>query len=472
MPLPSEIVDRMSRVLQDLRRETPFPGQQEPGRALADRMAQCATPGVSIAVVHDCEAIWARGFGTRAAGTRQNVSPGTPFQSGSISKAVFALGVMRMVERGQLDLDADVNAYLTSWQVPANAGWQPRVTLRQLLSHTAGTTVHGFPGYPAGGPRPPLPNILAGEPPTNTPPVVVDLVPGTQFRYSGGGTIIAQQAVADVTGTPLPALMRELVLDPVGMADSTFEQPLPAAMAARAAIGHPWNGRAVPGGWHVYPEMAAAGLWTTACDLARLGVEVMRTLRGNPSPLGLGRGTIEQMLRPQLPGQSVGKDFCGLGWFCSGEGDAFWFGHGGHNEGFIADMKFLPALSAGAVVMINSVQGWPLPDELLKAIGREFDWPAAHAPPNAVAMRVEKDYSGLYRSETGIAFQVAQTADGLVLQFDRQPPIPLAPASDVKFSATVLDLCVTFERKDAAAPVTMTLIQNGGTMTLSRAARQ
>ena len=178
------------------------------------------------------------------------------------------------------------------------------------------------------------------------------------------------------------------------------------------------------------------------------------------------------MLRPQLPGQSVGKDFCGLGWFCSGEGDAFWFGHGGHNEGFIADMKFLPALSAGAVVMINSVQGWPLPDELLKAIGREFDWPAAHAPPNAVAMPAEKDYSGLYRSETGIAFQVAQTADGLVLQFDRQPPIPLAPASDVKFSATVLDLCVTFERKDAAAPVTMTLIQNGGTMTLSRAARQ
>jgi CubicO group peptidase (beta-lactamase class C family) len=468
MALPQDIGNRISRALQDVRPETPFPGRQEPARSLAERMADCATPGVSFAVVDAVEVIWAQGFGTRTAGTGADVGASTPFQSGSISKAVFALAVMRLVERGQLDLDADVNGYLKSWQVPANEEWQPRITLRHLLSHTAGTTVHGFPGYPAGGPWPAVPQVLRGEPPANNPPVVVDLIPGTQFRYSGGGTTIAQQAVIDVTGKPFPALMRELILDPAGMADSTFEQPLPAAMVARAATGHAWNSQPIRGGWHVYPEMAAAGLWTTAGDLARLGAAVMRALRGDRSPLGLEQGTIEQMLRPQLSDEELGKDFCGLGWFCSGEGDAFRFGHGGHNEGFLADMKFLPAIGAGAIVMLNSIQGWPILGELVKAIDREFGWPGAEALPKAVTMPTGKNYAGLYRSPRGAAFQVKQTAQGLLLQFAQQPSIPLTPASDREFFATALDLRVTFERADAEGPVVMTVIQNDATMKLSR----
>src|SRR5262245_22807817 len=149
---------------------------------------------------------------------------------------------MRLVEQGRLDLDADVNDYLTSWRVPANAGWQPRVTLRQLLSHTAGTTVHGFPGYPASGPWPTVVQILQGVPSANNQSIMVDVLPGTQFRYSGGGTTIAQQVVADVTGRPFPELMQELVLGPVGMADSSYEQPAPADFTKRVARSYPWNG--------------------------------------------------------------------------------------------------------------------------------------------------------------------------------------------------------------------------------------
>ena len=222
---------------------------------------------------------------------------------------------MKLVEKGAIDLDADVNDYLSIWRVPARDGWQPRVSLRQLLSHTAGATVHGFPGYPLSGPWPTVSQVLDGAPPANTQPVLVDVLPGTQFRYAGGGTTIAQQVVADVTGTPIPELMRKLVLDPVGMMDSGYDQPPPAAFARRAAKGHSVSGVETPGGYHVYPELAAAGLWSTAADLALLGADVMQALRGKPSRLGLAPETVSSMLRPQLADQEIGQDFVGLGWF-------------------------------------------------------------------------------------------------------------------------------------------------------------
>jgi CubicO group peptidase (beta-lactamase class C family) len=368
---------------------------------------------------------------------------------------------MRLVERGVVDLDADVNRYLTSWQVPANGGWGPRITLRQLLSHTAGTTVHGFPGYPASGPWPMLPQVLDGVPPTNTAAVVVDTLPGLAFRYSGGGTTIAQLAVMDVMKQPFPDLMRELVLDPVGMADSTYEQPPPAEVAARAAAAHPWNGVRIAGDWHVYPEMAAAGLWTTAGDLARLAVALMRALRGEPSMLPLEPETVASMLRPQLPDQKAGQDFVGLGWFCHGKDDDFWFGHQGGNAGFLAEMKLFPARGKGAVAMINSIQGWPLPREILKAIGREYDWPADTKPLVSVAIPEGAAYAGTYRNDDGFAFVVASAADGLLLQFREGASVPISPISDTEFRAKTVNIDIRFERSPDGVVSAMTVVQGG-----------
>jgi len=457
----------IARVLAGVQPEAAVPAREGPPQTVSQRMAHYATPGASIAVVDDFEVAWARGFGVRTIGTADAVTATTPFQSASISKPVFALAVMRLVEGGTLDLDTDVNRYLTSWQVPANGGWQPRITLRQLLSHTAGTTVHGFRGYPASGPWPTPVEVLQGVPPTNTPEVVVDLLPGLAFRYSGGGTTIAQQVVVDLLGKPFPALMRELILDPIGMAHSTFEHPLPPPLAAGAAVAHPLNGKPLASGANVYPEMAAAGLWTTAGDLARLAVELMRTLQGERSALPLRTETAAAMLRPQLSDQSIGEHFVGLGWYCSGKGDDFRFGHSGVNEGFLAEFQILPALGKSAAVLINA-NGWGLPGEILKAIGREYDWPAAPSRPPSIAMPHGIDYAGRYRDEVGIEAEITPSADGLMLSILEQAPVPMVPTSDTHFHTMVLSLFVEFELGGRGATA-MTLYQHGKAIRLERA---
>lgn len=190
--------DRILRALADLRQDPSYPSREAPARSLARAMREYATPAASITVIDDFQVVWSGGFGMRKAGGGEEASSTTLFQAGSISKAVFALAVVKLAERGHLDLDEDVNRYLTSWQVPTNNGWTPRITLRQLLSHTAGTTVHGFAGYRSAGPMPGLIQILRGEAPANNSAIEVDLLPGTQFRYSGGGTTIAQQAIVDL----------------------------------------------------------------------------------------------------------------------------------------------------------------------------------------------------------------------------------------------------------------------------------
>src|ERR1700752_1634796 len=247
--MSSEDVSRIERVIADLRPQAPPRPGQSGTRTLGERMAELGTPGASIAVIDNFEIAWAKAFGVRKQGTRAPARTGTAFEAVSIRKPVFALAAMRLAEAQQIDLDADVRTYLKSWQLPdGDGGWQPKVTLRQLLSHTAGTTVHGFPGYPAGVPLPSLPQVLDGAPPANTLPVFVDLIPGLQFRYPGGGTTIAQLAITDLTGRPFPALMRELVLRPAEMEDSGYEQPPPSRLSDRAASADPFNAMPAAGG--------------------------------------------------------------------------------------------------------------------------------------------------------------------------------------------------------------------------------
>jgi CubicO group peptidase (beta-lactamase class C family) len=430
-------------------------------------MAQACTPALSVGVIDNFEVAWTRGFGTLATGAEPATAT-TPFQSGSISKPVFALAVMKLAEAGAIDLNTDVNEYLKSWHLPGKDGWQPRITLRQLLSHTAGTTVHGFPGYPASGPWPTVPQILRGVPPANTQPVVVDVLPGTQFRYSGGGTTIAQQVVVDMTGTPFPELMRELILDPVGMADSGYEQPAPSVFAKRAARGHPLNGIEIEGSYHVYPEMAAAGLWTAAAELALLGAEIMRALRGDASKLGLAPETVSSMLRPQLPNQEIGQQFVGLGWFCAGKEQSFRFFHDGWNPGYVATMLMLPAIGKGAVVMLNSNQGWMLGGEITAAVGREYGWPALKDIPEISTVVPDVAYAGIYESASG-KIVVARDGNRLLVEFARQQALPVYPAAAGDFVATAINLRLRFAGDNAARPSELTVF-NGNTTELFKRA--
>jgi CubicO group peptidase (beta-lactamase class C family) len=460
---PSEIDARVERVFSGLLPRTTLRNRWAAPARLSDRMAYYHTPGLSIAVVNDGHIEWARAFGFAEAG--KPLTERTLFQAGSISKPIFALAAVRLAQEGKLNLDEDVGAYLKSWKVPATGSFQPRITLRQLLTHSAGLSVHGFPGYGTHELLPTVVQVLDGSPPANTDPVRVNMLPGVQFRYSGGGITVAQLAITDLLGRPFPKLMRELILDPIGMADSTYEQPLPPALAARVATAHPWKGRPLPGRWHIYPEMAAAGLWTTPSDLARAGIEVQKALKGEHTVLTRERAA--EMLTPQI------QDDMGIGFFLEGKGESMRFGHGGWDEGFVARAVFYKEGGCGAVVMINSNEGAAILDEVLRAVAKEYAWPGFfedEKKPAPVAATVLDGYTGEYTGKFGVRVRVAREGDTLSLKVGEQPAIALRPESDVRFFSADLDTAVSFQKSDAGAVTGLTLDQGGRQTSAERAA--
>ncbi len=452
-----EIRKRIERVVNGLLPMTAFDNRYGAPAKLSDRMAYYHTPGVSIAVINGSEIEWACGFGVLEQGKPAPVTPETLFQAASISKPVFALGVLRLVEEGRLDLDEDVNRRLTSWKVPPAGSWQPRITLRHLLTHSGGLTVHGFHGYTVAERRPTVVELLEGRPPSNSPRIEVNIVPGVQSRYSGGGIMAAQQLVMDVTGKPFPQLLRELVLDPLGLKHSTFEQPLPPARAANAASAHPFKARPLPGRWHVYTEMAAGGMWTTPTDLARIAVELQRTLRGE-TPRLLKRATAEEMLKPQ-----VGEDM-GIGFFLEGKDENARFQHGGSNEGFLAQATFYKHRGLGVVIMANSNEGDPMIDEILRAVAREYEWPGIFPEEPAtveIAEAAAEALAGRYETASKIALTVTRQGKNLFLTAGDQPPLTMIPLSDTSFLLRPLDSRVTFEKDAQGRGSRLTLEQAG-----------
>jgi CubicO group peptidase (beta-lactamase class C family) len=353
---------------------------------LEERMRLYKVPGVSVAVIKDFRIDWAKGYGfADVAGKR--VTEETLFQAGSISKPVAAMGALKVVEAGKLSLDSDINTVLRSWKLPENELTRKSpVTLERLLSHTAGVTVHGFPGYAADEKVPTLLEVLDGSPPANTAPLRVDLTPGTQYRYSGGGYTIAQQAMIDVAGKPFPRLLAETVLAPVGMTRSTYEQPLDPERMKAAAAGYRPDGSEVPGKRHVYPEMAAAGLWTTPSDLARFAIAIQKCVRGKRCPLS--QAMIEDMLTPR-------KEGYGLGLTIERRGGAEYFTHGGADEGFQALLYAHKTKGYGAVIMTNSDAGFRVMPELLRSIATEYRWEGFVREPERLAKLSPQELSPL-----------------------------------------------------------------------------
>jgi CubicO group peptidase (beta-lactamase class C family) len=332
-------------------------------------------PGLSVAVIEDYKIAWTKSYGVTEPGGTTPVTAKTLFQAGSISKPVAAAGMLALVQKGELSLDENVNEKLQTWKVPENEFTrEQKVTLRRLASHSAGLTVHGFPGYDVNEKVPTLEQIFNGEKPANTAAIRVDFVPGTDERYSGGGVTIEQQLMMDVSGKQFPPLMKESVLDKIGMSDSSYEQPLPAARAALTAGGAYGDGKAVRGKWHVYPEMAAAGLWTTPTDLAKFAIEIALSRQGKSNKV-LSQKTTEEMLTPQS------KNF-GIG-FALNKNHPGEFGHNGADEGFQALLVMNSDTGQGAAIMANSDYGILVAEEFLRSAAREYSWkfkPEARSP--------------------------------------------------------------------------------------------
>jgi CubicO group peptidase (beta-lactamase class C family) len=341
---------------------------------IAGWMQAYRVPGISVAVFDDFRVVWAKAYGVKEAGKPEPATLDTLFQAGSISKPVTALAVLHHVEHGRFTLDEDINAKLRSWKVPENELTRTeKVTLRRLLSHSAGLTVHGFPGYATTEPIPTIVQVLDGAKPANTAAVRVDLVPGTKFRYSGGGMTIVQLALVDQLGRPFPQVMDETVIGPLGLRDSTYRQPLPRERAAQAASGHLRDGSVVEGRWHIYSEMAAAGLWTTPWDLAHVAIEVAQSKAGRSNKI-LSDTMVRLMLTPQA-GEA------GLGFFLDESGRTDRFGHGGADEGFQAFLEAYAATGRGAAIMMNSDNGFSAIQPLVDSIAREYAWPGHTARP-------------------------------------------------------------------------------------------
>lgn len=343
-------------------------GQEEASHFnIHDRMKHHKVPGLSIAFVDDGQIAWTRCYGYLSSDSLALVDSLTLFQAASISKPVAALAALRLVQEGKLELDQDVNTYIKGWQVEASpfTEGQP-ITLEHLLTHTAGLTVHGFEGYAQGDPVPNVIQILNGEEPANSDKIMPDTFPGSIWRYSGGGYTLMQKVVEDVTGQPFPQVMQERVLSKIGMNPSTYEQPLPERLHQNASVGHRPNGEKVAGNWHTYPEMAAAGLWTTPSSLARYIIEVQQSLKGKSNRV-LSREMTEKMLAKHL------GDW-GLGPALSGEGDSLRFSHGGANEGYRCQMMGFAHRGQGVVLMSNSDNGIALIGEVLRAISEAYGW--------------------------------------------------------------------------------------------------
>jgi CubicO group peptidase (beta-lactamase class C family) len=337
-------------------------GGVEQTLTLQEAMDRLNVPSVSLALIDQDRIVFTRAYGA-------GVTAETIYQAASLSKFVAAVGAMRLVDDERLELDDDVNDTLTSWKVPTN-GFDTghKVTLRGLLSMTAGIGVPGFLGYELGAPLPNLTQILYGVPPANSPPVTVTVEPGSAYHYSGGGYEIAEALMIDATKTPFPELMAELVLKPTGMGHSTFAQPLPADLIGEAAGGHYADGKNLPGGYHVFPEHAAAGLWSTPTDLATLLLAIGRAWRGE-SRLFLKPETAREMMMRQNGGPY------GLG-AAIGEADgSLVLMKRGQNVGYQAYLILLPAEGQGLVVMTNSDNGSILADALVRRAAALHGWP-------------------------------------------------------------------------------------------------
>ena len=357
-------------------------------KTLVDRMENYKLPGVSIAFINNDEIEWAKGYGILEVGSNKSVTPDTLFQSASIGKSITGTATMHFVEEGYLVLDENVNNKLVSWKVPGNEYTkQEKVTLRRLLSHSAGMTVHGFRGYAEGERIPNLLQILNGEPPANNEPIRVDKTPGKEFRYSGGGFQVIQQLFEDAKKEPFSVVMQEAVLRPCGMTSSAYEILLPEDRKDRAAVAHKVNGQIATGKWHNLACFGAGGgLWTTPTDLARFGIEISKAYKGKSYKI-ISQQSAEMMLTPQIGtgkfGMRVGRllhGFCsqvkyGLGFILCGEGQSFIFWHGGHNlPGYRSLLVVMPEKEQGIAIMINGEKGAMLTAEIFYSFAQAYGW--------------------------------------------------------------------------------------------------
>ena len=378
---------------------------------LAERMKYYRANGVSIAVIKDYKIEWAKGYGWADSAEQRPTTTTTLFQAGSNSKSLNAVGILKLVQEGKLDLYSDINNYLRSWKFPYDSlSKGKKITLANLLSHTAGLTVHGFPGYEKGDTIPTLTQILNGEKPANTAAVRSMYEPSLKYEYSGGGTTISQLIVQDVTGQPYDVYMWNNVLKPMGMTSSSYTQPPSISRQGLLATGYYNDGKPVKGKYHIYPEQAAAGLWTSATDLARYVIETQLSLAGRSQKV-LSKKMTELRLTPYIDSSAA------FGVFVLSKNGTKYFTHGGVDEGFVS--QYVGSFEGGnGVAVMTNTYNTTLFNEIINSVATVYNWKDFYNPTIKKVVGVPDSlvqaYVGKYKFRED-TLSVIRKSDGIYL---------------------------------------------------------
>lgn len=380
---------------------------------LSERMEQYHVAGLSVAVIDNYEIVWAKGYGYADKKEGRKVTPHTRFEPGSISKSLNAVGILLLAQQGKLDLYQDINQYLVSWKFPYDTvSHGKKITTAQLLSHTGGLSVHGFPGYERDSIIPSATAILDGRAPSNTEAVRSVDEPGSGFRYSGGGILITQQMLMDITKQPYEKFMDEQVLRPLGMINSSYNQPPAGNQEKNLATGYKSNGDEVVGKYFVYPEKAAAGLWTTPTDICNYIIEMQQVYRGG-SPKLLNQEMVKLHITPY-------KNDMALGTFIQGRNGENYFDHTASNEGFSG--LFIGGLTngKGAAIFVNSDDA-TVAFELVNSIAQAYNWVGFRKPEEITTIALNDTTASKYVGEYilgGYLSTIRMEEDGLYLWSD------------------------------------------------------
>jgi CubicO group peptidase (beta-lactamase class C family) len=366
-------------------------GDTIPKMNIEERMQATGIKGLSIAVIRNYKIEWAKGYGWADIEEKRNVTTSTRFQAASISKSLNSMGILKLVQMGKLNPEADINNYLISWKFPYDSlSKNKKISTYNLLSHSAGLDIHGFPGYERTDTFPAIQQILDGKRPANTKAVRSLYEPGIKVEYSGGGTTISQLILTDVTGSNYAEWMQKNVLQPLGMTNSSYQQP--PADTANLATGYYGNGNPVPGKYHVYPEQAAAGLWTTPTDLAKYIIECQLALEGKSQKV-LSPAMMKKRLTPYIDSVAA------LGVFIENRKGYRWFNHNGGNEAFLCTSYGSMDGGNGVVIMING-ENFAVISELVNSLAIVYDWKGFYNPTFKKMITVPKDsllqYPGKY----------------------------------------------------------------------------
>lgn len=432
---------------------------------LADRMAFYKIPGLSIAVIQNHKIVWAKGYGFANDSSKTPVTTQTLFQAASISKSLNAVGVLKLAQEKKLDLDADINNYLTSWKFPYDSVAKgKKITMVNLLSHSAGLNLHGFGGYEPGAPLPTIVQVLNGQKPANTPRIHSVSAPGLKYEYSGGGITISQLMVMDVTHQPYANFMKKEVLKPLGMNSSTYAQPATDVDKALLATAYNEDAKPIRGNYHIYPEQAAAGLWTTPTDLAKYIIAMQQVYEGKSTKV-LNAASVKQMFAVH-----VGIDV-GLGVFISKPDSVPYFSHDGANAGFRA--RYIGSFDGGngVVVMVNSNNDGVI-TELINSVTKVYDFKGLYHPNIKTVVSVPADvlktYTGRFLVGPPRTLAITEDNGHLYAQVSGDYKRELYPQSVNRFFFRDLAYELEFN-KDAEGKIHLIFYGDGGKMELKRA---